>query len=394
MFVGKLKYASPEQAGFLKDDEHIDPRSDIYSYGIVLYEMLAGRAPFVATNPQGYILKHVTEKPSPISLINADANVNPSLERIVMRALEKDRNARYGSAAEMVNELEAVRDALPADTVDYNQKLVTLSGRPAVKGRSTGTSPTLGSTVPGRPGAPSTRVDTGTNADIRPTFPGGATVVDRPQTYSGGATVVERAGGSTGSQPTIADRGTGSSPTIADRGTGSAPTIAEGRQTWGGASAPTVAGAVAEPTLVERQMTMPGQAAPKSRLPLIAGAVVLLVAVIAGAWFVLRPGAEAPAPDTTAVVPVATRGVVLLTSPYGEKVTVQNLDTNAPVPLSQTTVPLRAELQPGRYRFTFEDASGTTWSREVSVEGGREARIEPQELKVNLDQVVDEVVRQ
>jgi serine/threonine protein kinase len=46
MFLGKLKYASPEQAGFLKEGEHLDPRSDLYSFGIVMYEMLAGRAPF------------------------------------------------------------------------------------------------------------------------------------------------------------------------------------------------------------------------------------------------------------------------------------------------------------------------------------------------------------
>ena len=67
MFLGKLKYASPEQAGFLKEGEHLDPRSDLYSFGIVMYEMLAGRAPFQATNPHGYILKHVTEKPPPIA---------------------------------------------------------------------------------------------------------------------------------------------------------------------------------------------------------------------------------------------------------------------------------------------------------------------------------------
>ncbi|MGZ5475601.1 MAG: serine/threonine protein kinase, partial [Thermoanaerobaculia bacterium] len=54
MFLGKLKYASPEQAGYLKEGEHLDPRSDLYSFGIVMYEMLAGRAPFQATNPHGY----------------------------------------------------------------------------------------------------------------------------------------------------------------------------------------------------------------------------------------------------------------------------------------------------------------------------------------------------
>jgi serine/threonine-protein kinase len=395
MFVGKLKYASPEQAGFLKEDEHIDPRSDIYSYGIVLYEMLAGRAPFVATNPQGYILKHVTEKPAPISQINPDAKVYESLERIVMRALEKDRNQRYHSASEMVNDLESVRDTLPADPIDYHQKLATMSGRTTVgKARSTGTSPTLGATVPGRPGTSSTRVDTGTVADVPATFPGGATVADRPATFGGNATVVERVGSTTGSgsQPTVVERAGMPVATVADVPSGSAPTIVEGRQTWGGAP-PTVAGAA--PTLVERRMAMEGGVEAKSKLPLIAGVVAILVAVIAGAWFFLKPKEAGPSTDTTAtaVTPVATRGVVLLTSPYGEKVAAQNLDTNQPAALPGTSVPLRAELEPGRYRFTFEDSSGTTWSREVRVEAGKEARIEPQELKVNLDQVVDEVVK-
>ncbi|HET8796948.1 MAG TPA: serine/threonine-protein kinase, partial [Thermoanaerobaculia bacterium] len=92
MFLGKLKYASPEQAGFLKEGEHLDPRSDLYSFGIVMYEMLAGRAPFQATNPHGYILKHVTEKPAPIGAMNAAAKVPPQLETIIMRSLEKQRD--------------------------------------------------------------------------------------------------------------------------------------------------------------------------------------------------------------------------------------------------------------------------------------------------------------
>src|ERR671912_976132 len=90
MFLGKLKYASPEQAGFLKEGEHLDPRSDLYSFGIVLYEMLAGRAPFQATNPHGYILKHVTEKPAAIHELNPAVKVPPQLEALVMRSLEKN----------------------------------------------------------------------------------------------------------------------------------------------------------------------------------------------------------------------------------------------------------------------------------------------------------------
>ena len=106
MFLGKLKYASPEQAGFLKDGEHLDPRSDLYSFGIVMYEMLAGRAPFQATNPHGYILKHVTENRRRRSRTSIrPAHVPPQLESIIMKSLEKNRDHRFATAAEFAEAL-------------------------------------------------------------------------------------------------------------------------------------------------------------------------------------------------------------------------------------------------------------------------------------------------
>lgn len=56
IFVGKLRYASPEQPGFLGDEEKIDGRADLYSLAIVLYEMLTGRPPFEAQSPHEYVL--------------------------------------------------------------------------------------------------------------------------------------------------------------------------------------------------------------------------------------------------------------------------------------------------------------------------------------------------
>src|SRR3954451_8185048 len=108
MFLGKLKYASPEQAGFLKEGEHLDPRSDLYSFGIVMYEMLAGRAPFQATNPHGYILKHVTEKPVPIAEINPGVRVPSNLESVIMKSLEKNREHRFENAADFATALENI----------------------------------------------------------------------------------------------------------------------------------------------------------------------------------------------------------------------------------------------------------------------------------------------
>src|SRR5881275_1044119 len=129
MFLGKLKYASPEQAGFLKEGEHLDPRSDLYSFGIVMYEMLAGRAPFQATNPHGYILKHVTEKPQPISVTSPDIKVPAQLEAIIMKSLEKSRDARYATAGEFEHALEAIRNTIPPDQkYGLGERMITLSG--------------------------------------------------------------------------------------------------------------------------------------------------------------------------------------------------------------------------------------------------------------------------
>src|ERR1041385_2452073 len=129
MFLGQLKYASPEQAGFLKEGEHLDPRSDLYSFGIVMYEMLAGRAPFQATNPHGYILKHVTEKPAAIGELNPETNVPPQLEAIIMKSLEKNRDHRFETAADFAAALENIRSSIaPDQKYGLGEKMITLSG--------------------------------------------------------------------------------------------------------------------------------------------------------------------------------------------------------------------------------------------------------------------------
>src|SRR5689334_3734640 len=184
MFLGKLKYASPEQAGFLKEGEHLDPRSDLYSFGIVMYEMLAGRAPFQATNPHGYILKHVTEKPVPIHELNPDVTVPPQLEAIVQKSLEKNRTARFNNAAEFADALGAIRESIAPDSkYGLGERMVTLSAQRTVSDLpkpKTGQQPTMS--------AAPTQMTTGarTQADQ-------ATVIERGPTLSQQPTVIERA---------------------------------------------------------------------------------------------------------------------------------------------------------------------------------------------------------
>ncbi|HEV8657395.1 MAG TPA: serine/threonine-protein kinase [Thermoanaerobaculia bacterium] len=108
IFVGKWKYCSPEHLGMLTGQERIDGRADIYSFGIVMYEMLTGVAPFHADTPHGYLMLHASEKPRPLRELNPSVAAAPELELLLLRALEKDRAKRFASAREFAQALEAV----------------------------------------------------------------------------------------------------------------------------------------------------------------------------------------------------------------------------------------------------------------------------------------------
>jgi serine/threonine-protein kinase len=97
--VGTAQYFSPEQAR----GESVDPRTDLYSAGIVLFEMLAGRAPFVDENPVAVAYQHVNELASPPSALNPA--VSPMLDAVVLRSMSKDRFSRYQSASEFRHEV-------------------------------------------------------------------------------------------------------------------------------------------------------------------------------------------------------------------------------------------------------------------------------------------------
>jgi serine/threonine protein kinase len=99
---GKISYMSPEQVR----NEHIDHRSDIFGVGVVLHELLSGRRLFRGTSEYSAGLKVVEMPIPPPSQINP--TVSPALERVVMRALARDRDARYATAGEMAADLDQV----------------------------------------------------------------------------------------------------------------------------------------------------------------------------------------------------------------------------------------------------------------------------------------------
>lgn len=99
LMTGTMRYMSPEQC--LGED--LDGRSDIYSFGIVLYEMLGGGSPFDSPNSVAVAVQHVTKPPAPLRSLNP--NVSPEVEAVVMRSLEKQREARQQTAADLARQL-------------------------------------------------------------------------------------------------------------------------------------------------------------------------------------------------------------------------------------------------------------------------------------------------
>lgn len=105
MFLGKLKYCSPEQVGALEEGEKIDGRTDIYSIGLVLYEMLSGKSAIFSTTPYGYIHKHITQTPDPLQLMELSEENNKKLNEVIFKALEKNRKLRFQSSENFKEEL-------------------------------------------------------------------------------------------------------------------------------------------------------------------------------------------------------------------------------------------------------------------------------------------------
>ncbi|MFF5495916.1 Stk1 family PASTA domain-containing Ser/Thr kinase [Streptomyces aquilus] len=105
--IGTAQYLSPEQA----KGEQVDQRSDLYSTGCLLYELLTVRPPFVGDSPVAVAYQHVREEAQPPSVF--DPEITPEMDAIVLRALVKDPNYRYQSADEMRTDIEACLDGQP-----------------------------------------------------------------------------------------------------------------------------------------------------------------------------------------------------------------------------------------------------------------------------------------
>ena len=107
VMIGTPEYMSPEQV----EGKDVDQRSDIYSLGVILYEMVTGRVPFEGDTPLSIAVKHKTETPKEPRELNSQ--IPEDLSRVILRCMEKDKEKRYQMAGEVWSELENIEKGIP-----------------------------------------------------------------------------------------------------------------------------------------------------------------------------------------------------------------------------------------------------------------------------------------
>jgi serine/threonine-protein kinase len=112
MVIGTVGYMSPEQA----QGEHVDARSDLFSVGVVMYELFAYKKPFAGNNVAAVLIKIVTEEPPPLAEVAPQ--VPPHLCEIVHKCLQKNVDERFQSLEDLILELEPIARSMQRDMVE------------------------------------------------------------------------------------------------------------------------------------------------------------------------------------------------------------------------------------------------------------------------------------
>ncbi|HUU38934.1 MAG TPA: protein kinase [Candidatus Desulfaltia sp.] len=127
MMIGTPEYMSPEQI----DGGQVDARSDIYSLGIILYEMLTGKTPFSGDTPWSVVLKQKNDAPHDPREINPE--IPESMSRVILRCLEKQKEKRYQSAEELLAELQNIKEEHSQVETRLRTKQVSGARRPFLR---------------------------------------------------------------------------------------------------------------------------------------------------------------------------------------------------------------------------------------------------------------------
>jgi eukaryotic-like serine/threonine-protein kinase len=146
--IGTAQYLSPEQAR----GAQVDQTSDLYSVGVVLYEMLTGQVPFTGDTPLEIAMKHLSEVPRPPSELRPE--VPHDLDSVVLRALAKDPGERYQSADEMDADLARVLEGLPVDPDTETAATAVLAGSGVMAAAPTSVLTRPTAVAPARPAPP------------------------------------------------------------------------------------------------------------------------------------------------------------------------------------------------------------------------------------------------
>src|SRR5215472_5931211 len=163
--IGTAQYLSPEQAR----GERVDSRSDLYSVGCLLYELLTGRPPFTGDSPVSIAYQHVREAPVPPSRV--DPELPPWADSITLRAMEKDPDHRYQSASEMRGDIQRALSGFPvAGPMRATSTYAGGTRRMNPMGQTQLQGPT-GALPPYEYGPPNGRRSTGVRRRRRPVWP-------------------------------------------------------------------------------------------------------------------------------------------------------------------------------------------------------------------------------
>jgi serine/threonine-protein kinase len=316
MFVGKWKYCSPEHLGMLKEGERIDGRADLYSFGIVLYEMLTGTPPFLADTPHRYLLLHATESAKPLRTTNPAVTASAELEALIFRALEKDREKRFASAREFARALE---------------RLV----------------PDLDDTAANSTAADVEEVSTEDRAEIPSTVMEGATAMSAPATVD----TVPSTQLTTLEHQVVKEREEEKEEETVTSELQPKGTVDMQSPAWMGESA--------TPATVIEEISPP-----KRRSPLLWGlgaAAALLLVVIAVTMMSRKEDVGSVTTGTleASSIPSLQPGYLGINAyPWGEVIHIRELETGRAVPLNERIVtPAMINLQPGRYEITISNPS-------------------------------------